>query len=461
MIKFYAALWVGKAVKLMTRIMGRIMHKGGTNLPGDIALKICPDFLKYVARPAQVICVTGTNGKTTTTNMMADVLEKSGRRVLSNRMGGNINSGIATCLMTGVSLFNKSRYPIAVLETDERSALRIYPYIQPDYVVGTNLVRDSCRRNAHPHYIFNIIDSALPEKTRMIRNADDIISCNLAKNNDRVYYAIDRLPDDRTKPFNIINDMAICPECHATLEYDFVRYNHIGRVRCPKCGLTSPKADYLATAVNAGEKTLTVSEKGVTQVYPLISESVYHVYDQLAVIAMLRELGLTPQELADAMGTINIVQSRYREDVFGGIKVISHMAKGQNAPACSTVFGSVANAPGDKEIVLAIEDLHDNIDSSENISFIYDVDFEFLAHESIKRIVVVGKRSLDMKLRMLMAGIPAKHIVICQEEEKIAECLTFTPGRDVYLLYELYQIPLYKKLWEHIRLHLTEGSEKK
>ena len=458
MIRFYAALWVGKAVKLMTRVMGGIMHKGGTNLPGDIALKICPDFLKYVGRPETVVAVTGTNGKTTTTNMAADALEKSGRKVLSNRAGGNIASGVATTLMEGVSLFNKPRYNLALLETDERSALRIYPNIRPDYVVCTNLVRDSCRRNAHPHYIFDIIDRALPDKTKMILNADDMISCNLAANNERLYYAIDSLPGDKPAPFNIINDMPICPKCHTALEYDFVRYNHIGRVRCPNCGLTSPKADYLVTGIDSEKMTVTVEELGETKVYPMISDSAPHIYDQLAVIALLRQLGLTSEELTAAFGDMGIVKSRYREDVFGGIKVISHMAKGQNAAACSTVFDTVRNLPGDKEIVLAIEDLHDNIDSSENISFIYDVDFEFLNDSSIKRIAVVGKRALDMKLRMLLAGIPKEKIKICTEDDKICDSLTFTKGRDVYLLYELYQIPLYKKLWGLIRDHLTEGS---
>jgi hypothetical protein len=109
--------------------------------------------------------------------------------------------------------------------------------------------------------------------------------------------------------------------------------------------------------------------------------------------------------------------------------------------------------------VLAIEDLHDNIDSSENISFIYDVDFEFLNDPAIKRIAVVGKRALDMKLRMLLAGVPKDKIEICTEDDKICDHLTFTPGRDVYLLYELYQIPLYKKLWELIRNHLEGGKQ--
>ena len=114
MFRFYFALLAGKLSVIGCKVLGKVMHRGGTNLPGEVALKICPDFLKYIGRPARIVTVTGTNGKTTTTNMIVDVLEKSGYKVLSNREGGNIASGIATCLMHGVSLTNKSRYPLEI-----------------------------------------------------------------------------------------------------------------------------------------------------------------------------------------------------------------------------------------------------------------------------------------------------------------------------------------------------------
>ena len=120
--------------------------------------------------------------------------------------------------LAGLALFagagtlgGKAKFEYAVFEVDERSSLRIYKYVHPDYAVCTNLFRDSIQRNAHPEFIFSFIDSALPDDTHMILNADDPISSRLKKDNKRSYFSLSRLPTDRDECVNIINDMRACP----------------------------------------------------------------------------------------------------------------------------------------------------------------------------------------------------------------------------------------------------------
>ena len=149
-MRFFLAMVLGKCAALATKIASKFTKYNGTNFPGIVALKICPDFIGRVNRPKTVIGVTGTNGKTTTSNMLADALKNAGYKVLNNSYGSNIKFGIAACLLSGVTLFNREKYEIAVLEIDERSCLRIYPYLKPDYIVCTNLSRDTLYRNAHP-----------------------------------------------------------------------------------------------------------------------------------------------------------------------------------------------------------------------------------------------------------------------------------------------------------------------
>jgi len=117
-LRFFIALWAAK----LSRPLLKITRHNGTSFPGELALKICPDFLKYIAKPERIIAITGTNGKTTVSNLMCDVLEASGKRVLNNRAGSNINSGISTSLIIGCTVFNKPRFDYAVLEVDERSS---------------------------------------------------------------------------------------------------------------------------------------------------------------------------------------------------------------------------------------------------------------------------------------------------------------------------------------------------
>ena len=193
-LRFLMALWAGK----LSRPLLKITRHNGTNFPGELALKICPDFLRHVGRPKKIIAVTGTNGKTTVSNLACDILERSGKRVLNNRAGSNINSGIATSLIIGCSIFNRPKYDVAVLEVDERSSRRIYPFVKPDIVVITNLFRDSIMRNAHPQYIADFLTGSVPPDTKLILNADDLISASVAPGNPRVYFGIERMDTDVT-----------------------------------------------------------------------------------------------------------------------------------------------------------------------------------------------------------------------------------------------------------------------
>ncbi len=446
MLKFYFALWVSKFSSLIFRILAKVSSRKGTNLPGQIALNICPDFLTKVGKPEKIIAVTGTNGKTTTANFVSNILEDNGKRVINNRAGSNIASGIATALLSGVGLRNKTKGDVAVLEVDERSAPRVFPYVHPDYFVITNLLRDTTNREPHPHFVFELFDKSLPDTTLMVLNGDDILASRLKKDNKRLYYGIESLDGDRDSSFNIINDMRVCPECHTPLEFSHVRYNHIGKVKCPSCGLCSPEADFDLKAIDLKDRKITVRESDGDKTYPLISESSFHLYDELAAIAVLRAYGLSSDEVAASFSKLKVLESRYREDVIGGVKVVAHMAKGQTAPACSVVFDHVRGLEGKKEIVLAIEDAHKNIHSSENMAFLYDTDFEFLNDDDIERIVVVGVRAKDILCRLLIAGIPAEKIATVESEDDILDVLELREGLDVYILYEVYQIVIYNKI---------------
>ena len=459
MLRFYLALLIGKCSVIGCKVLGKVMHRGGTNLPGEIALKVCPEFLKYVDKPAKIVTVTGTNGKTTTTNMIADVLEMSGHKILTNRAGGNIASGIATCLMNGVSLGNKARYPLAVLEVDERSSLKIYPYVKPDYTICTNLLRDSCMRNAHPHFIFDIIEQGLPDTTTLFLNADDIISNRLKKDNPRIYYAIDRLPEDRTELFNLCNDMRICPNCQETLEYEYVRYNQIGRVHCPRCGLHSPEPDFHVTEINYEERWITVAHDGTLEKYPMVSDSIFNIYNELTVVAFLRTFGISSKDIYKALAETKIVDTRYRSDFAGGIHVISTMAKSWIAPAVSVVFDYVRGLPNRKEIILMIEDTDYNVISSENLTYMYDTDFEFLNDPLIEKIVVVGVRTKDFLLRMLLAGIDKEKILRTEEISELPQLLDFSKDIDIHIIYDMHQQANYEKIRKTVLDAIRGGGQ--
>ncbi len=432
--RFYVALVGAKATTALLHALGR----QASFFPGEVALKICPDFVSHIEKPKTVICVTGTNGKTTTCNMILDVLEKNGYQVLNNRAGANINSGIVAALAKGSTLSGKAKFDLAVFEVDERSSQLIYPRLKPTYVVCTNLSRDSIRRNAHPEFIFNYIEKALPSTTHMILNADDLISSRLGDGNPRTYFAIDRLPSDKDHSVNLINDVRICPKCHKRLHYNYVRYHHIGNATCENCGFSSPKPDYHAALDFDGEKLTMATPQG-SETYPMVSNSVLNEYNQVTAITALRTMGLTYEQVHKGFEDAHVVESRFSVREVGNTQVITHLAKGQNPVACSCVFEYLSQEGGSKEVVIMVDDIYERKDSSEITTWIFDADYEFLNQPNITNIVAVGARCQDHKMRLLMAGVPEERIRTVAREDEVLGQLNLDAEK-IFILYELYLV---------------------
>ncbi len=455
-LRFHFAHLLGKTAMLVQKTL----RMNASFFPGKLALKLCPDFGQQIGKPETVIAVTGTNGKTTSCNLALNILEDNRYTVLSNRLGSNVNAGIATALISGTTLTGsiKKKFDLALFEVDERSSKLIYDYVKPDYLLCTNLFRDSIRRNAHAEYIFNFINSALPEKTHLILNGDDIISGRLGENNPRTYFSVSPMETDRSKCENIINDMAICPVCHANLEFSNVRYHHIGKAKCLACGFEMPKADYIAEA-NTWEMKLSVSDSDGKYVYHLVNDSVFNIYNEIGVIALLRKFGLTPDQISRSLSKTDIVGSRHSNDEVNGTKVVTNLAKGLNPVACSCVFDYVSREPGTKEIILILNDGAGINEASENVTWIFDTDYHFLNQPDIKRIIIGGCRAEDEKLHLLISGYPEDRIICTEKEMDTPKFLQYDTD-SIYVLHDLFYSDHAMKIRDHIKNELQSKGGK-
>ncbi len=452
-IRYYIALWLSKLIIILLKVT---KHKG-TNFPGVIALKIAPDFLHYIGKPKQNIGVTGTNGKTTVANLVISMFDKNGVEVTHNSYGSNIQSGIITSLINNSNILGKSKNKIGVFEIDERSALRILPHIDLEYLIVTNLTRDSIMRNAHPAYISSILSKGIQPNTKLIINCDDMISVSLAPDNDRVYYGIGKIDGDLTESINLINDLQICPKCKNKLNYEYVRYHHIGKVICHNCDFKSPEADYFCSKVDFENKLIEIESKLETHTFPLINDSIFNIYNEVALIALFRELAYDVETLCSDLRSINIIGTRYNVTKVGKHNVISQMAKDKNAYACSRVFDDIAKKSGDKEIILAMNCLSDEKHWSENVCWLYDCDFELLNCESIKNIIITGARGKDYYLRALLAGIDKSRIEYLPENQlhiglKLKNC------EDIYILYGTDSIERSLKIKENVMKEIANRN---
>lgn len=445
-IRFYLALYISK----VSVIALKILKRNASYMPGKIAIKICPNFLELIDKPKKIIAVTGTNGKTTVCNMINDILIDNGYNVLNNRLGSNLNSGIACSLLINASLKNKIKQEIAVFEVDERSSKLVYKYIKPDYLVCTNLFRDSIKRNANTDYIVDIINSSLPKETTLILNADDLVSCSIGKDNKKIYYGIDKLDTDVEETTNIIKDIKTCPICDTKLKYKYARYHHIGKAYCPSCDFKSPESNFIIKNIDQKRKEIIVKETKKSYKYNIIANSIFNIYNELATITVLRIIGLSATKINNSIKKTKIVETRINEEEINGKRVITHLSKGQNPVAASCVFDYVQNEPGNKAVILIIDDCDDAKNSSENLTWLYDADFELLNNDDIKQIIIGGVRANDYYLRLLYAGVPEEKMIKTINELETTKFIDNNVDV-IFILHDIYKYDVALKLKENIK----------
>jgi len=434
-IRFYIAMIVAKL-----SIFGlKLLRRNASYLPGVIALKLCKDFLGHLTMPKTVIAVTGTNGKTTVSNLLTTILRDNGYSVTNNDLGSNVQAGIATILLQDSTLSGKPTRDIAVLEVDERSSLLVYPYIKPNYIVCNNIMRDSLKRNAHTEFISYVISKAIPSETMMILNADDIICSSLGSaENPKIYFGLDLPHDDEVKP-QYVQDIVYCPKCGKKLEAEYIRYNHIGRMFCTGCDFRSPQPDFIVTKVNVDSNSFTVKHHGKEETYHLINDNIVNLYNFCSAITVLTTIGLSYERIRDSFAKASIVKTRYDYLESGDLKITMQLAKGQNPIACTRCFNYVASLPGEnKALIIMIDDKGDNTNNSESVCWLYDSDYSFLADSSIGQIVFAGPRCKDHYLRALIAGIDPDRIKITLDPLAGPSLLDTSVSKDLYVLYDPY-----------------------
>ncbi|GAA2085781.1 MurT ligase domain-containing protein [Pseudolysinimonas kribbensis] len=446
-------IWAAKLAALALRVTGR----AGTHVPGRIARRLHPGIIGAIRHPARVVVVTGTNGKTTVSNLLAEALQGEGMRVASNRSGSNLAAGVAMTLIDAVTWTGRSRADVAVLEMDERSAKLILPGLVPDILVCTNLTRDSIKRNAHPDYIAWVISSALPASTTLVLNADDLIASSIGSDaNPRTHFAVDRLPTDGDTPHGAAVDAAICPVCDAPLVWDYWRFNHIGRAHCPNGDFRSPTAAYRAQQVDGPNRRVVLDLDGDARPATLINPNIVNVYNEVAVAAVLDRLGIARERLVSAFDRLQPPTTRFQEETVGGVELVRLLTKGLVGVACSRAFEYLASFSGRKAVVLNIDEVSERTTDVENTAWTYDADYDYLATSDVQQIVVGGVRRHDQALRLAIAGVPAQRIVTVASELATADTIDLAGAAQVFNLHSVHNAvitgtPVQARLRERLR----------
>ncbi len=421
---------------LLAIISGKIIHFFGkfigkaSNLPGAVALKICPDLMSRIKFKGKIIAVTGSNGKTSSANMVAHILKENGYKVSNNAKGSNLIGGVATTLLTSSDLSGYIDDDFTVLEVDERFSRLIFKHFSPDLLLITNLFRDQLTRNGNVDVIIEKLTQSIKPKTRLVLNANDPISSLLASENERVYYALERTSLSSDEPISITHDAKVCPKCFGRMNYSFYHYNHIGGFECSKCGYSNQPAKYISGNVNILAGDFELNGLPVHTEY----KSIFNILNITGAIAVCCEAGLLIEDCVKAASAFSISRERYDEFEVNGRKAVMILSKNQNPVSFDQSISYILEQSGDKTVIVYVNNINhtNNLDTT----WLYDISFERLKGK-IDTIVCTGPRAYDLAVRLDLCDFDPDSIIISPDIKNLKSEINNTNGT-IYILTEIY-----------------------
>lgn len=440
---------------LATWGLKHVFRRPAGNFPGKIALYVDPRIIAHTVGKAREgsIVVVGTNGKTTVTNLLADAFEAAGKRVICNRTGANLDSGIATALL------HAGAADIGVFESDELWLAKSAPQLAPRYIVLLNLFRDQLDRVGEIDRIQDSIVGALeatPSAT-LVFNADDPLCAAIAErvSNPTLGFGVE---GDMGLSQNTVVDAQMCQRCSSMMEYAYRQYGQLGEYRCPSCGFARPARAWSASQVRLGADGLsfTVSRASAPSegaeggsVDPDASgrsaadgpfgisapfSGAYMVYNLLAVAVAARLGGVAPEAIQRAIDEFDPQNGRLQRFTVQGRSVLLNLAK--NPTGFNQNIKIILQDKGPKTVAFFINDKEAD---GHDVSWLWDIDFEELAGHRGLRAFAGGIRANDMQVRLKYSGVEAE--IAADAADVLAKSAGDERGARVYLIANYTALP--------------------
>lgn len=446
------AIGLGKAASLASR---RLHLGGGTNMPGRLARRVAPDVLRRLAAalPQGVALLSGTNGKTTTTRMIAEILRADGRRALHNRAGANLISGLTATALAASDLRGRPQADIGLFETDEAALPQAIAETQPRLVLIHNLFRDQLDRYGEVDTVAGAWRSALatlPPDATVALNADDPAVADLGRDlaAQVCFYGLDD-PRHATGAAAHIADSQFCRRCGAPYDYALAFYAHIGHYACPRCGHRRPAPQVRLARLDrhgAEGSRLYLTYPGGAMELDLPLPGLYNAANALAAVTAGLALGVAPARIRATLESFNAAFGRIERVQAGpgGAPMLIALIKnpvGASETVRMLTESREADAPqAALHVLIAINDRYAD---GTDVSWLWDADFERLAGP-VARATISGTRAADMAVRLKYAGVAPERIDVVEELPRAVDAaLAALPGGTT-----LYLLPTYTAMLE-------------
>lgn len=401
-----------RIVILLTKLLRNIGKKigKGSSLPGKIALKIKPDVLDNIKYPRFVIAVTGSNGKTSTVEMIAKMLKDQGLRVIANLEGSNQIEGVTTLILSNCNSNGELDADVLLIESDERFARHSFKHFHPTHYIITNLYRDQMTRNGHSEWIYNIVKDSIYDNETLILNGDDplISKYKIDHKGNSYFFSIDKNKYSNIISTGIYNDVKYCPVCGSNLFYTYYHFHHLGNYSCIRCNYKQDESLIHATDVNLEEGYFVINDSFHIN---LNLKSIYNVYNILAAFTLAKVLNLDLDEARLSLNDYSLKNGRVQTFKLGEADGTLLISKHENSISYE---GSISVATQDQKdvTVMIIVDAISRKYFTSDTSWLWDIDFNMLNSPNVKKIVLSGLYASDLAVRFAYTNIDQKNIYV-------------------------------------------------
>ncbi|MDE7365136.1 MAG: MurT ligase domain-containing protein [Ruminococcus sp.] len=411
---------------ILGKIIVRILHlfrRNAGNLPGIILWHLTGGkCCKMFRVDCPIIAVTGTNGKTSVTNCIAQLFEKSGKKIIINKEGNNLDTGICSLLLRYCNISGKIDADYLILETDESHVPVVYSQLNLETLVVLDFFRDQLDRNGEMETLIQKINTFCKTfKGNLLLNLDDPNTARLGKanpeNKNVKYFHAERYKFATDKIYEA-SEGRFCPFCGDALEYEYYQYSHIGKFRCNKCGFGDVKPYITASSIDL-EKPVFTADKH--QYFPKLN-SIYNIYNMTAVAGIAKLYGIK-QEITDkVISEYTVKNGRMENFMLKDRKTTLNLAK--NPVGANMTLRVMNEMQGEKELLFV---LNDNVADGLDVSWIWDINFSIF--ERVTRVITSGTRAYDIAVRIKCAGYNPENIVVRPDLDKAVAELAKTEGR--------------------------------
>jgi UDP-N-acetylmuramyl tripeptide synthase len=400
------------------------------------------------------VVITGTNGKTTTAALLRHILEAEAKRTVANQTGANLIFGVTAALVNQTGWRGGLPASVGLFEIDEASLPRLVTEVAPGTIVVTNLFRDQLDRYGELETTAGHIRRALtqgPEGVTAVLNADDPMVAALGTDLPRVIYA--GIEDASLLQAELSHgaDAKFCPRCGRAFIFDGVYFGHVGHYRCPTGDFSRPALDIKATSIQIEgmeRMRIKVSDRRQTTDLEVPLSGLYNAYNVVMALAAATAVGLPLTRSAAALTTFAPAFGRMERTVIDGHRAVLLLAK--NPTGFNEVLRTAIRFGQAASFLIA---LNDRIADGQDVSWIWDVDFEQL-NGAAKHIVLTGDRALDLRVRLKYAEIPADRIeVVADWGAALRRAAEATPSGET-----LFVLPTYTAMLELRSVLTRQGA---